>query len=160
MDASQESKSEIKSRYPTRFPVPISIGELAGIIILLVSDVRFLATLRTPHNAWYLLNVFLYLIWLVVALAALKYRWPASLSDCSITPFRTKADGAAAWLGWHYLIITCVGALFIHPAITGVLVTFRWRDGEYLKARQANFLALLIIAGYALYALKAFTLAF
>ena len=153
METSQESQTNSEPRFPTNSLKPISEVEMAGILFLLLNDTWFLATLRSPHDAWYLFNAFLYVLWLIVIIGAFKYRWPAALSECPATPFPNKSDGKWAWIGWNYLFVISIGAMLIHPAITGIIAAFRWRKREYLKARQANSVALLIFVGYSTFSL-------
>lgn len=152
MDAPQEQQPKSGPQSPPSFK-PISKSEIAGICVLLCNDAWFLATLRSSHDAWYLLNVSLYIVWLIVTIAVLKYRWSAKLRDCPTTPFPMRIDGDTSWLGWYNLLLICLGALCIHPAITGIVADFRWRGSDYLKGRQANLVALIIFTGYSLFSL-------
>ena len=153
MNVSQESQAKSESLSTTSVLKPISSVEMAGVLVLALGDIRFLATLRSPHDAWYLFNVFLYVLWLIVTIVVPKYRWPAALRDFPATPFPNKSDGGRVGLGWYSLFVVTVGALFIHPAIAGLIAIFRWRGRDSLKGRQANCIALLIFVGYLLYSL-------
>lgn len=131
---------------------PLSIAEFVGISVLLLNDAWFLVTLRHHSDNWYLINILLFVIWLATTTFLLKYGRPTSLKSLSALfplAFVRNNDG----LTWQELMVVCIGSVLMHPALAGIVATLRWRNHDYIKAREANFIALLTFMGYSAYGL-------
>jgi hypothetical protein len=138
----------------------LSLLELCGVVVLFLRCAAWiLFILRNPTNITVdYVHAAFFLAWMATSLTFLKYGQARSKRQIAVdvpwflakktplisAPFLSIGEKITLWI-----------AAFCYPPAVGIFAAFVWSKSHYMKARQANVIALLCLIVWSVSALLA-----